>query len=191
MIVLFFDTETTGLPKNWKAPVTDVDNWPRVFQLAWAVWEDGVEMETHVDLITPEGWLVPREKFWLDHEHSTENCVEYGIPIADALSKLMDAIEVADVMVAHNLSFDHKVVGAEMVRLNISTTNKPKKICTMNSSTKFCALPGPYGLKWPKLEELHHKLFASDAGEQHDAGKDIAITAKCFFELVRIGVIEL
>jgi len=27
---LFFDTETTGLPRNWKAPVTDLDNWPRM-----------------------------------------------------------------------------------------------------------------------------------------------------------------
>ena len=25
---LFFDTETTGLPQRWNAPVTDVDNWP-------------------------------------------------------------------------------------------------------------------------------------------------------------------
>ena len=32
---LIFDTETTGLPKNWNAPVTDVDNWPRCVQIAW------------------------------------------------------------------------------------------------------------------------------------------------------------
>ena len=30
---LIFDTETTGLPKNWKAPLTDFDNWPRMVQL--------------------------------------------------------------------------------------------------------------------------------------------------------------
>ena len=32
---LIFDTETTGLPQNWKAPLTDFDNWPRCVQLAW------------------------------------------------------------------------------------------------------------------------------------------------------------
>jgi len=32
---LFFDTETTGLPKKWKAPITDLDNWPRLVQLAY------------------------------------------------------------------------------------------------------------------------------------------------------------
>ena len=36
---LFFDTETTGLPKNWKAPVTDVNNWPRMVQLAWETYD--------------------------------------------------------------------------------------------------------------------------------------------------------
>ena len=32
---LFFDTETTGLPKRWNAPVTDLENWPRSFAGAW------------------------------------------------------------------------------------------------------------------------------------------------------------
>ncbi len=31
---LIFDTETTGLPKNYNAPLTDADNWPRLVQLA-------------------------------------------------------------------------------------------------------------------------------------------------------------
>jgi DNA polymerase-3 subunit alpha len=32
---LIYDTETTGLPKNYNAPLTDSDNWPRLVQLAW------------------------------------------------------------------------------------------------------------------------------------------------------------
>ncbi len=31
---LFFDTETTGLPRNWHAPASDLANWPRLIQLA-------------------------------------------------------------------------------------------------------------------------------------------------------------
>ncbi len=34
---LIFDTETTGLPKKWSAPLTDFDNWPRAIQVAWQV----------------------------------------------------------------------------------------------------------------------------------------------------------
>ena len=37
---LFFDTETTGLPKRWNAPVTDLENWPRLVQLAWIMYDD-------------------------------------------------------------------------------------------------------------------------------------------------------
>ena len=32
---LIFDTETTGLPKRFDAPITDTDNWPRCIQIAW------------------------------------------------------------------------------------------------------------------------------------------------------------
>ena len=34
---LIFDTETTGLPKKWSAPLTDFENWPRAIQVAWQV----------------------------------------------------------------------------------------------------------------------------------------------------------
>ncbi|MCJ8276491.1 MAG: hypothetical protein MJK18_06600, partial [Bdellovibrionales bacterium] len=40
MKYLFFDTETTGLPKSYKAPYTDLENWPRVVQLSWLVTEN-------------------------------------------------------------------------------------------------------------------------------------------------------
>ena len=37
---LIFDTETTGLPQNWKAPLTDFDNWPRMVQIAWQMHDE-------------------------------------------------------------------------------------------------------------------------------------------------------
>jgi len=37
---LIFDTETTGLPKDFKAPITDADNWPRCVQIAWQLHDD-------------------------------------------------------------------------------------------------------------------------------------------------------
>lgn len=191
MITLFFDTETNGLPKSWKAPVTEIDNWPRIIQLAWAVYEGSELMESRVDMICPDGWEIPKEPFWLDHGYSTEASLESGIPIADALWCLVEAIEIADVMVAHNMSFDKSIVAVEMIRLGMTTANKPKKICTMVSGTKYCELPGQYGLKWPKLEELHDKLFGTEAGQQHDAMSDVLITAKCYFEMLKRGIIEL
>lgn len=61
----------------------------------------------------------------------------------------------------------------------------------MKSSTDYCKLPGFYGkYKWPKLHELYKKLFNEDMGAAHTALQDIRNTAKCFFELERLGVIE-
>ena len=59
---LFFDTETTGLPQRWNAPVTDVDNWPRLVQLAWIMCDDkGNVIEERSDIIKPEGFSIPVE----------------------------------------------------------------------------------------------------------------------------------
>jgi hypothetical protein len=59
----------------------------------------------------------------------------------------------------------------------------------MERTTDFCALKGPYGNKWPKLTELHYKLFGSGFEEVHNAAVDIQATAKCFWELRRMGII--
>jgi len=64
-----------------------------------------------------------------------------------------------------------------------------RKICTMHSTTDFCAINGPYGYKWPKLSELHYKLFRTDFEEAHNAAADINATARCFWELRRLGKI--
>jgi len=59
----------------------------------------------------------------------------------------------------------------------------------MESSTNYCAIQGPYGYKWPKLSELHYKLFRTGFDEAHDAAVDIKATAKCFWELKKLGKI--
>jgi DNA polymerase III epsilon subunit-like protein len=86
------------------------------------------------------------------------------------------------------MSFDEKILGAEFLRMGMKNPIPSKqKICTMESTTNFCALHGPYGYKWPKLSELHRKLFRCDFEEAHNAAVDITATAKCFWELRRIG----
>lgn len=59
----------------------------------------------------------------------------------------------------------------------------------MESTTNFCAINGAYGYKWPKLSELHYKLFRTNFDEAHNAAVDITATAKCFWELKKRGVL--
>ncbi|MGC6423752.1 MAG: 3'-5' exonuclease [Lentimonas sp.] len=187
---LFFDTETTGLPKRYDASVKDVDNWPRVIQLAWACYDSNRSLlSDRVDLIKPDGWTIPKEKFWIENGFNQEESTSKGIPIKDALFPFINKLESSEYLVAHNMSYDHPVLGAEFVRLNLRAQNKTIKICTKEESTDYCELPGKYGYKWPTLSELHIKLFGTDFEGGHDALIDVRACARCYFELVDRGVI--
>ncbi|MEH0154420.1 3'-5' exonuclease [Limibacter armeniacum] len=189
---LFFDTETTGLPLNWKAPMTDLDNWPRIIQLAYASYDEGGNLlKKRVELIKPDGWIMPTGDFWIENGFSQEQSEELGLPILEVLQDFITQVEQNPYLIAHNMSYDYNVAGAELIRAKLFAKKKPVKICTKDESTDFCKLEGPYGYKWPKLEELHHILFEEGFDNAHDALADVEACARCFFELVRRGVINL
>lgn len=187
---VFFDTETTGLPKSWKAPVSDVDNWPRLVQLAWLTFDEmGNQINAGDLIVRPEGFIIPSDSSRI-HGISTERALAEGLPLGEVLQKFQSAINEAEFLVAHNMSFDEKIVGAEFLRLGATNILEGvPKICTMQSSVNFCAIDGPYGYKWPKLTELHQKLFGVGFPEAHNAAVDISATAKCFWEMKRLGVL--
>jgi DNA polymerase III subunit epsilon len=187
---LFFDTETTGLPKNWKAPVSDTSNWPRLVQLAYILFsEAGVQQKAFDFIIKPEGFAIPTDASRI-HGITTARANSIGKPLKTVMEEFKLAVESANVIVAHNLSFDEKIVGAEFYRLQIpNPLYGKKKVCTMESTVNYCAISGPYGYKWPKLEELYYKIFRANFEEQHNAAMDIKATAKCFWELKRMGKI--
>lgn len=187
---LFFDTETTGLPRNWKAPVTDLNNWPRLVQLAYLFYDTkGNKISGGDFIIKPDGFTIPTDASRI-HGISTERAILEGKPILTVLQNFQSLINQSEYLVAHNMSFDEKIVGAEFLRNRMQdSTSTKRKICTMQSTTNFCAINGPYGYKWPKLSELHYKLFRSGFEEAHNAAVDINATAKCFWELKRLGKI--
>ncbi len=187
---LFFDTETTGLPRDWNAPVTNTANWPRMVQLAWLLYEpDGKLVKSNNHIIFPEGFTIPRDATAL-HGITTKMAVDQGENLSTILKLLDTLVAESTLLVAHNMNFDERIIGAEFIRNKMKNVlaGKPK-ICTMESATPFCGIPGRYGYKWPKLSELHYKLFRTHFDEAHNAAVDIAATAKCFWELKRLGVI--
>jgi DNA polymerase-3 subunit epsilon len=187
---LFFDTESTGLPKNWKAPVTALDNWPRLVQLAYLCFDgEGNQTNSGSYIIKPEGFLIPAEATRI-HGISNDRALQEGSLLKHVLEEFQRQLTSAEVLVAHNISFDEKIVGAEFLRLGmLNTIPSKKKICTMSESVDYCAIKNDYGNKWPKLSELHQKLFNKGFEESHNAIVDVEITAKCFWELKRLGVI--
>jgi DNA polymerase III epsilon subunit-like protein len=187
---LFFDTETTGLPRSWKAPITHTDNWPRMVQFAWMLYTPGgklVESDSHI--IRPEGYTIPRDAAAL-HGISTEIALGKGEDLTLILELLDALVDEASVLVAHNMNFDEKIIGAEYIRRGQENVLERKpKICTMERATPYCRIPGRYGYKWPKLSELHDKLFRMPFEDSHNAAADIAATARCFWEMKRLGLL--
>ena len=188
---LFFDTETTGLPKDWKAPISDLDNWPRLVQIAWSRYDSsGNKVSDYNYIIKPQGFIIPAYSSII-HRISTERALTEGFDLKMVLEKFAQEIKSVKFLVAHNMDFDVKVVASEFFRNDISNNiSEISKICTMKESTSFCQIEGSYGFKWPTLSELYLKLFEEDFQDAHDASVDMSACSKCFFELRKMNIIS-
>jgi DNA polymerase-3 subunit alpha len=187
---LIFDTETTGLPRDYNAPMSDVDNWPRLVQLAWQLHDaKGNLLSNHSYIIRPEGFTIPynAEKV---HGISTKRALAEGHDLKQILGVFEGDVQQAKYLVGHNVEFDINVVGSEFLRAEATMPLTAPQLDTKDISTEFCALPGGRGgkFKWPTLTELHQKLFGKGFGDAHDAAYDVDATARCFFGLINQGV---
>ena len=96
---IIFDTETTGLPKRWNAPISDTDNWPRCVQIAWQLHDQNGVLIEHKDfLIKPEGYNIPFESEQI-HGISTDLANEQGVPLAKVLEEFNTALSKAKFVV--------------------------------------------------------------------------------------------
>lgn len=193
MKLLFFDTETTGLPLDWKQPESNTDNWPRLVQLAYIVTDENDNTIVQGDfIIRPDGFSIPEQASNI-HGITTDIAIERGMDLSEVLFGFLPLLNEADLVIGHNIVFDKKIVGSEFHRLSLPDSaiflKEKETICTMMKSTKYCSLQGNYGNKWPKLQELHNILFGENFDSAHNAAADIQATRKCYFELKRLGVI--
>ena len=187
---LIFDTETTGLPKRWDAPISDLDNWPRCIQIAWQLHDNLGNCIEHQDyLVQPEGFNIPYDAEKI-HGISTELAQEQGVPLVDVLEKFNAALNKTKFVVGQNVGFDLNIMGAEFIRADIA--NKLQELPVLDTCTEhtaeLCQLPGGrYGkFKLPTLTELHEFLFNVPFAEAHNATADVEATTRCFFELIRL-----
>ncbi len=187
---LIFDTETTGLPKRWDAPITDTDNWPRCIQIAWQLHDGLGNCIEHQDyLVQPDGFNIPYDAEKI-HGISTELAQEQGIPLAEVLEKFNEALSKTKFVVGQNVKFDLNIMGAEFVRSDVANLLQELPVldtCTEHTAS-LCQIPGGrYGkFKLPTLTELHEFLFNKPFAEAHNATADVEATTRCFFELIRL-----
>jgi len=191
---LIFDTETTGLPKRWNAPISDMDNWPRCVQLAWQLHDNkGDLISNHSYLIKAKGFDIPYEAEKI-HGISTDLANEIGKNIDDVLELFINDYKTAGFLVGHNLKFDINIIGAELYRKGYEIDISKKDVLDTCSelTAEVCKLPGGRGgkFKYPTLLEIYSTLFKDKFMEAHNASADVEATSRVFFELVRKGVFD-
>jgi DNA polymerase-3 subunit alpha len=163
LMYLIFDTETTGVPHNKTAPITDLDNWPRLVQIAWQLHDkNGKLISAQNFIVKPEGFDIPYKAEQV-HGISTKRALEEGNDLSEVLHAFIADLSKTSLIVGHNIEFDINIIGAEFIRKSFT----PEQLVGMNkvdtgiASTEFCQLSGGIGgrLKMPRLLELHEKLF--------------------------------
>lgn len=186
---LIFDTETTGLPKRFNAPVTDTDNWPRCIQIAWQLHDADGALVEHADfLVRPDGFDIPYDSERI-HGISTALAERDGRPLQEVLEAFSAVLGKAKFVVGQNVGFDVNIMGCELYRMGMEDPMPSMLVldtCTEHTAN-LTQIPGGRGgrFKLPTLTELHEYLFGESFAEAHNATADVEATTRCFLELVR------
>lgn len=194
--VLFFDTETTGIPDKSAKWDADFMSYPHVVQIAWIY---GGEKFNYI--IRPEGWEIPEEATAV-HGITTGYAMEHGAPFAAVIDKFISDCHSAGLICGHNVHFDTGIIKAnilrELGRAYYDAENvedalfKGKRIDTMRSSMKWVDARNSWGkLKFPNLGELYSRCFPGETFPAHDALEDTQAVARCLPVLVEKGLVEL
>lgn len=196
MRFIVFDTETTGLPKNKKASVENSEMWPYIVQISWMIYDDVTgNIPTIRDYIVklPNGMEVPEESTRI-HGISTERMLSDGLPIKEVLNEFTRDLISCQMLIAHNIDFDSKVIQAEYCRNELDHFDLDRHVkieyCTMKYGKKFTNILRPSKFhngtyqKPPKLIELHKELFKSDPNNLHNSLVDVFVCFRCFHQMV-------
>ena len=193
---LFFDCETTGLPRVRFFSPEVAEEWPRLVQIAWARYDrKGRPEGAQCHIVRPDGFTIPADATRI-HGISDAHARKVGRDLADVLDEFLAEVgRPGTTLVAHNFDYDRGVLGSELVRTrkSLGFLDLPG-ICTMKETTALCGLPRPgggCGCKWPTLEELHRYCFGRSYEGAHDAANDIDACARSYFKLLEAGHFRL
>lgn len=197
--ILTIDCETTGLPEKGYTWEKDYKNYPYIVSLAYKL----DDRETRYFIINQEGRPIPPAATAI-HGITDEMAAASPHKLVHAFAEISVLAMDTELTVGHNIYFDSSMMKANimrMVELDTKISQKlievmfelldsSRRIDTMQTTIKFCNIPGKYGAKWPKLTELHNKLF-NESFNAHNSKDDVDATYKCFIKLVDLGIITL
>jgi DNA polymerase III epsilon subunit-like protein len=184
---LVLDTETTGLPADFTALPTNVDNWPRLVQVAWMVVEESGKVLRHYNaIVRPDGFTIPEGASRL-HGIYQRYAEEEGMDVEVVLLDLLADMAECKNIVCHNVDFDMPVLAAELLRtFGIADFVGFSLFCTKRQTAALCKVPPRENENWPEyfrapsLQELHGFCFQEGFANWHNAMHDVEATARCF-----------
>ncbi|MEH6474443.1 MAG: 3'-5' exonuclease [Sneathiella sp.] len=195
MHLFFHDTETTGLPV-WKEP-SGSENQPHLVQLAGLLVNAETRKEVaSLDLIIkPDGWTIPEELTKI-HGISQEYANDVGVPEADAVSLFLSMWGGGNKRVAHNRTFDQRIIRIACKRyFDDGTTDawaaKEDFDCTMLMSKPIIKIPptvkmvkaGFKQFKQPSLAEAYKHFMGRELEDAHSALADARGCKDIFFAM--------
>ena len=190
--MIAYDTETTGLP-DFKARSTDPKQ-PHLVQLALVTCnEDGTEAGAKARIVKPDGWTIPEETTAI-HGISQEQALAEGVTEQHAVVTYVMAQAMCTLRIAHNESFDRRIMRIAMTRLGLErdfiefmearasfcTCEAAKPILNMPPTNKMTA-KGMRSPKPPKLIECMQYFFSEHLVAAHDALADARACARIYF----------
>jgi DNA polymerase III epsilon subunit-like protein len=204
MLILVFDTETTGLPQSKILSVDTLDKWPHIVQFSYIIYDTDKNeiVRIHDDIIKIPQNIIISDEVSKIHGITNEITEKKGIHIDIAIDKFIAEFTMADMIVAHNINFDLNIIKVEILRIihdtNLDITSKTmytnftekmskhsQMYCTMQDNIDLCNITsvtkfGKKYVKFPRLEELHEKLFQTKPKNLHNSLNDVLITLRCF-----------
>lgn len=184
--IIFIDTETTGIPLDWKAPYAQTRSWPYSVQISWLVytWE-GQELKAEDHYIFEPEIEISEESYRI-HGITKEFLQVNGKGRKTVLSLLaQDMVRYKPLVVGHFMQLDYHMLGVSFHRASLpNPLQKLQTFCTMKLTSGFLLPPQKYFLR---LGELYQHLFQKPMVYQHNAYWDAKATAACFFKLLESG----
>lgn len=175
-LILFYDTETTG-KADFKLPFNH-QSQPRIVQYASILCDFKGQEVSQVNLtVRPDGFQIPDEASSI-HGITTAIAMERGVQLKGVLRVAHDLMASAQLCVCHNSDYDRLVMSREMHPVSIESRDH---FCTMKAMTPIVNIPGPYGPKWPKMQEAFQFCFGRQFDDAHDALADVRACKEVFF----------
>ena len=207
MKFLVFDTETNGLPQTKYISPDTLQFWPHIVQFSYIIFDSSLNdiIETKDYIIKLPNNVVILEELSKIHGITNEISEKSGTHLVKVLDEFFNDLRNVDKLIGHNIEFDINMIKVELMRfINEKNLNREKInicknnlhylmnykdiCCTLKDSIEVCniqlisKLGKPY-LKYPKLSELHEKLFNKIPNNLHNSFIDILVTLRCFIKL--------